>query len=122
MPALLDVFTHALPQTVSLAAHITQLPAMQTAPATHWLFAVQLVTHAVAPHTKGLHARVVAAGHAPAPLQPAMAVSVPLAQLGWRQTVAVPGSTHAALVPPQLPLHGDVPAQAACPVRGAPVT
>jgi len=70
---LVDVFTHALLQTVSAAAHITQLPPVQTAPATHWLAEVQLVTHAVAPQTNGLHARVTAAGHAPALLQPAMA-------------------------------------------------
>jgi len=119
---LVDVFTHALLQTVSAAAHITQLPPVQTAPATHWLAEVQLVTHAVAPQTNGLHGRVTAAGHAPALLQPAMAVSVPLVQLGWRQTVPLPGSTQALLVPPQLPLQGDVPAQAVWPVRGLPVT
>src|SRR5678815_1209178 len=95
--ALVDVFTQAVPQTVSVPAHMTQLPAMQAAPATHWLFEVQVVTHAEVPQMNGLHGRVVAAGHAPAPLQPAMAVSTPLAQLGWRQTVAVPGSTQAAL-------------------------
>jgi hypothetical protein len=122
LAALVEVFTHALPHTVSVAAQTTQLPAVQAAPATHWVLDVQLVTQAVAPQTNGEHGCVVDAAHAPAPLQPAMLVAVPLAQVGCRQTVPLPGSTQMALVPPQLPLQGDVPAQAGWPVRGLPVT
>src|SRR6187200_3644003 len=87
LAALVVVFTQPLPQTVSFAAQVTQLPAMQAAPATHWVFVVQLVTQSVVPHTNGLQGCVVEAAQAPAPLHPAMLVAVPLAQLGWRQTV-----------------------------------
>jgi hypothetical protein len=62
------------------------------------------------------------AGHAPAPLQPAIAVSTPLAQLGWRQTVRCRAARRLRWCRRQLPLQGAVPAQAVWPVRGLPVT
>jgi hypothetical protein len=122
LAASVAVFTHELPHTVSVAAHVTQLPVMQTAPATHWLADVQLVTHEVAPQMNGLHGCVVDVEHAPAPLHPAMPICMPLAQLGWRQTTLLPGNTHAALLPPQLALQGEVPVHCGWPIRGVPVT
>ena len=55
------------------------------------LSAPQVVLQAVAPQTYGLHAEVTGAGQAPAPLQLAAAVAVPLEQLALRQLVVDAG-------------------------------
>ena len=56
---------------------------------THWVSAEQVVRQAVAPHTRGEHAVVTGAGHAPEALQLAAAVATPLAQLADRHEVVV---------------------------------
>ena len=72
-----------LPQAVRPVGHVWQVPPMHAAPETHWLAPVplQLVRHALAPHTNGVHASVDAAGQLPAPSQTAARVAVPLLQL-----------------------------------------
>ena len=62
-------------------------------------------------HEKFPHGVVVAAGQAPAPLQPAALVVVPLVQLEARQLVPAPGKVQVPSVP-QLPAQGAVPPQA----------
>jgi hypothetical protein len=69
----------------------TQLPAEQKSPAAQSASAVHVVRHDVDPQVKGAHVLVVADGHAPAPLQLAEAVAIPLAQLAARQLVEEPG-------------------------------
>jgi hypothetical protein len=97
-------------------------PVEHTLLAMHCAAVVQLVAHAVVPQTYGVHCEVDTAGQAPAPLQPAARVCVPLAQLAARQLVDAPGKLQVALVPPHVPAHTPVPAQAGWPVRGAPLT
>jgi hypothetical protein len=112
-----------LPQAVRPVGHTWQVPPMHAAPETHWLAPVplQLVRHAVVPHTNGLHVSVDTAGQLPAPSQTAARVAVPLLQLAWRHVVAAPGSVHAAWVPLQVPAHAPLPPHAGWPERGAPL-
>ena len=72
-----------LPHDVRPVGQVWQVPPMHAAPETHWLAPVplQLVTHAVAPHTNGVQASVDTAGQLPAPSQTAARVAVPLLQL-----------------------------------------
>jgi hypothetical protein len=55
---------------------------MQVSPATQSLGAVQVVLHAVAPHTYGVHAVTTGDGQWPAPSQFCCAVWLPAVQLG----------------------------------------
>ena len=90
--ALVASVTHWLLHTVWLAEHGVHTPFAQMALATHSDAALQVVAQAVVPlHMNGVHIAVTAAGQAPAPLQPAARVSVPLAQLDARQLVLLPG-------------------------------
>jgi hypothetical protein len=115
---------HTLPQAVRPVGHTWQAPPMHAAPETHWLAPVplQLVRHAVVPHTNGLHVCVDTAGQLPAPSQTAAWVAVPLVQLAWRHVVEAPGSVHVAWVPLHVPAQAPLPVHAVWPVRGAPLT
>ena len=90
--ALVASVTHWLLHTVWPAAHGVHTLFEQMALATQSELAPQLVAQAVVPlHVNGVHIAVTTAGQAPAPLQPAARVSVPLAQLDARQLVPLPG-------------------------------
>jgi hypothetical protein len=86
--------------------------------------AEQPPAHAVPEQVFGAQVTVWTAGHAPFPSQPAASVAVPPVQLADRQEVLAPGQAHVVrFVPSQLPPQlVPAPPQAACPVRGAPVT
>jgi hypothetical protein len=79
--------THETPEAHAFpfATLGTQLPALHQLPAVQSVFAVQLVLHAVAPHTNGAHVLVTAAGQVgPAPVQFVAFVCTPAAQLAAR--------------------------------------
>ena len=70
--------------------------------------AAQLVLHAVAPHTYGVHWVVAAEGQVPVPLHEPDGVAVPAEQPAARHWVEVPGKPQAAaLVPSQEPPQTD---------------
>ena len=127
MPQLLGslaVVTQAAPHAVWPALQPTHFPPMQAAPDAHCGFVVQLIVHAVAPQMKGAQVVVDTGGQLPAPSQLAAAVArlVAIAQLAVRQEVLDPGKLQVDAVPMHVPTHTPLPAQAACPVFGAPDT
>jgi hypothetical protein len=117
---------HALAdeQINPLAIFAVQLPPLQKSPAMQSASLAHVVRHAVVPHANGEQLVVAAAGHEPAPLQPAAAVAVPLEQEALRHDVELPGYAHAVRSEPlQLPPHADPSlAHAGRPPDGAPLT
>jgi hypothetical protein len=83
----------------------TQAVAEQKSPAMQSVSAAQVILHAGDPHTNGAQLLVAAVGHAPAPLQLAAAVAMPLVQLAVRHDVVddaraqTPPTAHAPVLP-----------------------
>jgi len=77
----------------------------------------------VSAHWLLVQAVAVGVVQAPAPLQTEAGVAEPPAQVAAAQITELPAGVQlVALVPPQVPTQGAMPAQAARPLRGAPVT
>jgi hypothetical protein len=90
------------------------------APPAHWALVVQLVRQAFALQMYGLQVAIVTPGQLPWPSQFAGRIDVVVVgQLASRHDVV--GKVQPVAVPLQDPLHGAVPVQAGCPVRGAPL-
>jgi hypothetical protein len=97
---------------------------LQNWPLGQGLAALQPPEHRIASaHRLLMHGMVIAAVQAPALLHTVAEVAVPLVHDAAVQVVAPSGNVHfVPSVPPQLPLHGAVPAQAVRVARGVPVT
>ncbi len=106
------------------AARISQVPAWQKFPAEQFASDVHDAAQAVVPHANGAQVVVVGAGQLPVPVQLALDVATPPAQLALRQLMEAVGYEQVARrVPLQVPPHA-LPSEvhASRPPTGAPET